>query len=371
MNAVRRIRGLLCVLALLVAFTLVASGCNAGMDTPSEAESDAASATVSSAADVSSALESVPPSSSEEPVPEVSDDPNVEGFMKNSIFIYGDTALEVFGGTEATAKNYAQAISSAKKALGDGVTVYNLVAPTHVEFALPPRYRSVSGDERANLDAIYANYSAEIRNVDVYDILSRKRNEYIYFNTDHHWTGLGAYYAYTEFAKAAGFTPLDKDTLTMKSIPGLLGSLYDATGVQAVKDNIDHVDYFVIPGDYECMVYNKGSTQPTETVLLHEYAQGKYAYGVFLGGDKPLFTVKNKGQSDGRKIAVVKESFGNAFAPFLAPHYEEVHIVDARYFQQNLPQYVKEHGITEVLFINNIVAANAGVRVQELNGLFD
>lgn len=309
--------------------------------------------------------------SSEEPAPEVPDDPSIEGYFKNSIYIYGDIALEPFDSGIESAKDYAKAVSNAKTQLGSGVKVYNLVVPTHIEFALPKRYSDVAASQKENLDAIHKGYTSDVVPVDVYDILSHKRNEYIYLNTDHHWNGLGAYYAYTEFAKAAGFTPIDKASMTKKTIPGLLGSLYDETQVQAVKNNPDTVEYFQIPGEFSCMVYSKGSSSAQETTLLHEYAQGKYAYGVFLGGDKPLFVCKNQAPSvKGRKIAVVKESFGNAFSPFLAPHYEEVHIIDQRYFKQNLKQYVQQNGISEVLFINNIKAANAGIRIQEINNLF-
>ena len=39
------------------------------------------------------------------------------------------------------------------------------------------------------------------------------------------------------------------------------------------------------------------------------------------------------GTRNGKSIVVVKESYGNAFVPFLIPHYEHIYVVDERYFQ--------------------------------------
>ena len=69
----------------------------------------------------------------------------------------------------------------------------------------------------------------------------------------------------------------------------------------------------------------------------------------------------------GRKILLVKESYGNAFAPFLACNFDEVYIVDQRYFELGLVDFVKKHGITDMLFLNNIFAVNTDVRIRELS----
>lgn len=128
----------------------------------------------------------------------------------------------------------------------------------------------------------------------VYDALSLHKLEYLYFNTDHHWTGLGAYYAYTKFAEEAGFTPVAQEDMEKKSIPGLLGLLYDITQEPVLEQNPDSVEYFIIPGNYECQVMYQGSDEWLETSMLAEYAEGANAYGVFLGGDNKLFKIQNQ-----------------------------------------------------------------------------
>ncbi len=360
-------RAAACLLALSIL-----SGCAGDDAASSPASSDGA---VSSAwtEEVSSLPEESAAAASSRPesVPEILDDPSIEPYWLNSLIVYGDMVLEPFQSSETAAANYAKVVSDIKQALGE-VKVYNMVVPTHVEFALPERFRGAFSDsQRGTLDAVYNGYTADVAGVDIYDILSLKKREYLYFNTDHHWTGLAAYYAYTEFAKAAGFEPIAKEEMEKKSIPGLLGSLYDATGLETLKEHPDTVEYFRIPGDYACSSIRRGGTQLEPTMLLHEYAQGIYAYGVYLGGDTTLFVVRNQASDlqNKKKIAVIKESFGNAFAPYLAPHYSEVHIIDLRYFKENLASYVEENGIDEVLVINNIKAAASASMQNYLSGM--
>ena len=74
---------------------------------------------------------------------------------------------------------------------------------------------------------------------------------------------------------------------------------------------------------------------------------------------------------NGKKIAVIKESYGNAFVPYLTANYEEVHVIDFRYFEDNLKDYCTTNGIEEVMFVNNIVAANTAIQVDRIRTLFD
>ena len=114
--------------------------------------------------------------------------------------------------------------------------------------------------------------------------------------------------------------------------------------------------------------YDEDAENPVDTMLIHDYAEGVNAYGVFLGGDNPLMVAKNE-KGNGQKIAVIKESYGNAFAPFIAYTYSETHIIDFRYFNCDLKQYLKDNDITQVIFINNSMASATGARCDELAAL--
>ena len=204
--------------------------------------------------------------------------------------------------------------------------------------------------------------------VNTYNTLMQHRDEYLYFNTDHHWTGRAAYYAYEDFCKTAGVDAIPLDSMTAKKIEGYQGSLADSDvdGLNNLKE--DYVEYFTVDKDIDTMLYDDEGNEMYEYSLIHEYAEGVNAYGVFLGGDQPLIVSKNS-DGNGKKIAVVKESYGNAFCPFIAYTYSETHMIDSRYAEFNLNQYLADNEIDEVIFINNAMASATYQRCEELESL--
>lgn len=79
-------------------------------------------------------------------------------------------------------------------------------------------------------------------------------------------------------------------------------------------------------------------------------------YSTFIGGDNPYTIIQNSDLTDGSSCLVIKESFGNAFIPFLAANYQTVHVIDYRYWNGNIQDFVKTNGVQDVLFLNNVSA---------------
>lgn len=287
-----------------------------------------------------------------------------------SIITLGDRAVEIFYGNEDNAKRYYNTISSMKQTLGDQVEVYSMVIPTNVEFALPKKYQHMSTPQKPVIDEIYDNLDSEVKTVDAYQALEKHKNEYIYFNTDHHWTSLGAFYAYEQFAKKAGLKAKSLNEYEKYSKKDFLGTLYTQTQDTKLKENTDVVDYYKIPVDYEVFRYEKGKEDTAvPSTLYADYVSGVNAYSVFLHGDFPMIKIQNNDSNNGKKLVVVKESYGNAFVPFLIPHYDEIYVVDSRYYNSSLTKLVNEQEVKEVLFINNIFAANTEKIVSTIEGL--
>lgn len=325
-----------------------------------------ASPSESSSSDTSSGTSS----SSSEPyvAPPVADDGAV-GETVNSIFVYKGMALQIFGGNRTEAQRYANVINRYQQLLGDKVTIYNMVIPSHIEFVLPEKYKKLTSRERPNIDLIYSTLDARVKRVDAYSAIGRHMEEYLYFNTDHHWTGKGAYYAYTAFAEQAGFEPLSYDSYEKGRIDNFLGTLYSKTQDVKLAKNPDYVEYCKVPVEHTAWRYEKNAAfTPVETTVLAEYATGVNSYGVYFHGDQPMFHIKT-GNHNGRKVMVIKESYGNAFAPYLIPHYEEVLVVDERYCQRNILKVIEEFGINEICFVNNIFAANTAYHINNLEKL--
>ena len=287
--------------------------------------------------------------------------------MSDWIFFSEGRAMQLFGGTDGMAAYYASTINKYQEALKGRVNIYNIVIPTPAEFYFPPEYKKLTRPEKPNIDIINANLSPGIKAVDAYSELLAHKNEYLYFRTDHHWTALGAYYAYTAFCRSAGLYPLPLKSLVKKTKYNFIGSLYGITQDSRLLEKPDTVEYFLIPGNYKTYVYDRGTQKVcTPGRLLCEEAAGGYSYGVFLGADFPLMRIDND-IKNGRRAILVKNSYGNPFAPFLVPHFEQVFIVDYRYFNRGLIQMIIDNKITDLIFINSVALANGTWHVQCIN----
>lgn len=295
--------------------------------------------------------------------------PVEEGVRMGAIFIYKGSGYTIFGGSDKMGQWYAQVLNTYESVLGDHIRIYNLVVPTSIEFNLPSNYQSVTTPQKPKLENIAACLDSGIEWVDVYQTLFQHKNEYLYYRTDHHWSTLGAYYAYEQFAEAAGFEPVPLKKMEKRTLNNFLGTLYSQTQNSKMASNPDHVDYFIMPTAYKCYQYRKGSPYTSVRIPLYgEYAKTYNSYSVFMHGDFPV-TVIDTEIKNGRRIAVVKESYGNAFIPFLVNHYETIVVIDQRYLEKNFYDVLNEFEVNELLFINNIAAAHTTVRIQELASL--
>lgn len=111
--------------------------------------------------------------------------------------------MSLYGGDPASGKWYAQVLNSYHEELPD-VQIYNMIIPTAIEFYVPDKYRDLTQSQKAMIDLVYGTLDPSIKKVDAYSELAAHTDEYIYFRTDHHWTGLGAYYAYRAFCGRRG-----------------------------------------------------------------------------------------------------------------------------------------------------------------------
>lgn len=293
------------------------------------------------------------------------------GIVVDGVKMYGDDAgVMLFGGNKKQGARYADIINQYKAALGD-VNVYNMVVPTSVEFYLPKKYSKYSSSEKDAIDYIYSCLSPDVITVDAYSKLAEHTDEYIYLRTDHHWAPLGAYYAYTAFAETLGMDYHPIGDYTEKVKEGFVGSLYGYTNDITLANAPEQFHYFLPPDvTYSVQTYyydtlaSKGSG-----ALFHEYVEGANCYGMFLGADA-IHTKVTTSINNGRKIVVFKESYGNAFVPFLVNNFEEIYVIDIRYFGTNAVDYIKKIGATDVLFINNCFAANTSSLIKHIEDLF-
>ncbi len=281
---------------------------------------------------------------------------------KGNLLILDDTVMELYKFNETTSKSYANMLNTISNKLGSDVKLYSLIAPIQIEFITEKKYKDLSDSQIDGLNFIKSNIPEQVIAVDAYTPIKEHWDEYIYFRTDHHWTGLGAYYGYTGFAKAAGITPIPIDEFKTGQAPGYLGHLSTVNPSEKVNSNPDNVIYYFPPVTSELQVYfydkDTGEKKSyTGAVINKTYIDNDQKYGIFLGGDFPLGIIKTDSKNN-KKIMVIKDSYANAFIPFLVPHYSEIYVVDPRHYKENTITLVKEKNIDDVLVLNYILTTN-------------
>ncbi len=313
--------------------------------------------------------------SSESSDEESEPDPDLEGYRDGNVFVYDKKGYEMFYGTDGSAEAYAAVVSKIKSLAGDGVNVYNMVVPNHAPFGLPEKYLSEMNDEQQNIKKIYSSYTENVIPIDVYETEKSHRKEYTYFKTDNNWTSLGAYYAYQEFCKSLGMQAVELEKLQKGSIPDFRGALCAATktdenpdGNKELAGNPDMVVYYNMPGIESCILLENGRSEEREVSLIAAFAEGSNAYSAFIWGNNPYMKVTTT-QKTGRKLCIIKDSYGCAFAPFTTANFDEVYIVDPSYYVGNVMDYIKENKFTDVLVINSIMNANTSFRLDEINSI--
>ncbi len=293
---------------------------------------------------------------------------NVE--QLGSIVICDNAGFEYYHFVQSTADNYIKAINTAAARFGGSSNIFVSIAPNSTDITLNEKVRakiSVS-DQKQAIDYMLGSVSSGVKTFNCYDNIKQHRNEYVYFRTDHHWTALAAYYAYEVFCSSKGISPLPLSSYEVWSFEGFLGTFYNDSGKNpALGATPDRVDTYKPPCDYSMTITDKNGSTTSMPLLYDETnAPASYKYGTFICGDNPLSTITNTSNPNGETCLVIKESFGNAFVPFLVYHYKTVYVIDYRHYNGSLAGFLSTHPVNDIIFMNNISMTRNASLVQEL-----
>ena len=285
------------------------------------------------------------------------------------VLIVDDAAYELYSFSKSIADKYAAVINYTAQELDGTAKIYDMIVPTAVDITMPDaeRAKANSSSQADAMRYMFSVMSPQVHSVNVYNTLRTHRSEYVYFRTDHHWTALGAYYAYEELCKMMGRKPTPLQNYMLHSFDGFLGSFYTQTKKNPrLAAHPDTVNAYEPRGDIQLTYYKKNGTANEWDVItdVTEWASTS-KYSTFIGGDNPYTIITNE-SAENRSCLVVKESFGNAFVPFLVNDYSDVHVIDYRYWAGKIPQFVRENNIDDVIFINNISATRSATLVKDL-----
>jgi hypothetical protein len=284
-------------------------------------------------------------------------------------------ALMVYGGGAEGGGAYAKALNEYKEALG-GVNIYSMVIPLATEFYCPDKAKKATKPQLPTIKHIYSLLKG-VHGVDAYSALAAHVNEDIYLRTDHHWAPLGAYYAAKAFATAAGVPFKDLSAYQKHEIHNFVGTMYGYSKDVSVKNSPETFVYYTPTGvDYTTTYVNynvnkdfriTGVGKPYTGPYFYKFKDGSgAAYSTFMGSDMKLTKVITS-TKNGRRVLVIKDSYGNAVPGYLFYSFEQVHVVDFRYFTKNIKKYVVDNHITDLVFVTNVFNAYAGSTYKKLH----
>ena len=202
--------------------------------------------------------------------------------------------------------------------------------------------------------------------IDVSTELNKHKTEKIYYKTDHHWTTLGAFYAFQAAAPSIGIEgDLSGKYVSYAVSDSFNGMLASKSGVNlGEKEQIDI--YVPTEEDTDLIVdyvdEGKRSTSLYDSSKLKEKDQ----YTVFLGGNSSLLDIRTVSTST-KRLLLVKDSFANSFIPFLTPYYREIVVVDPRYYSGTINDLMDSYRISEVLFL---YSGNTFFKDNNISGVF-
>lgn len=185
--------------------------------------------------------------------------------------------------------------------------------------------------------------------VDFLGALAEHAEEDIFYRTDHHWTTRGAFYGANVLLTALGKEPLKETDFTVElASDSFLGTLYSQSGVHWIDP--DTLEFWVSEDGLEVTSWRTGK-EAAASLYDRSYLTVKDKYSAFLGGNQPLCVIRNDAVTDGSKLLVVRDSYADSMAPFLAQRFSEVHLVDLRYYRAPVSVYAAEQGIDEIAVV--------------------
>ncbi len=194
----------------------------------------------------------------------------------------------------------------------------------------------------------------ELKNSEITDVepvLAKNADKYLYYRTDHHQTALGSYYTYLALSESLGFKPYPlEDFAVEKMSEDFFGTAWSNSGfAKTQKDTIyKYSPKKSIKATVSFPLENKNMKSLYNTDMLSE--KDKYAF--YLDGNHGLTEIKTNLET-GKKLAIIKDSYAHSIVPFLANHYNEIYMVDLRYYNGDIFEYLYSHNIKDVLILYN------------------
>lgn len=204
--------------------------------------------------------------------------------------------------------------------------------------------------------------------VDTFSVLKEHDDEYIYYKTDHHWTTYGAYLVYKEWATKNNLNPVEMEQIDVKTVTkDFLGTINNKLNL---KMSTDTIESYVVKDMNLTVSYNL-SDEIKETVFEESFLEKKDKYGYFFGGNPGVVSITNNEESkennNDRNLLIIKDSYANCISNVYAANFENTYVVDLRYFNMSIEEFISEYQITDILVLYNVDSFATDTKIKRIN----
>lgn len=332
-------------------------------------ESLEASKEISAPADEESTY--IPPEESSAPPEESSEQPPEESsvpeeiytdagdaeFIPSGYLLYDGAAYSQAYFNKRVSQRYADAYVKYTKTF-PGVRITAINHPANSINIKNPYVQAMLNDQGKVLDDMASVMYGDVNYINLRSTFEKHKGEYLFFKSDFHWTQLGAYYTYCEYAKSIGLTPTPlsafEDRVLTTEFIGLtniyaqderVNTFYDTLHAYMPRKKHTYTIYYDaeknIKGQYDTCVHTNILT-----------------YSCFLIGDQPYAEIVVPENDQSKVVLVIKESSGNAFVPFLIEHYGKIIVIDPRHIDIDIRPLVKNEGVDDIILFATASTSN-------------
>lgn len=270
-------------------------------------------------------------------------------FLPNGLFIYKGAAYS----QSYFNKTYSTRLGEIYQRFGvlfPNSRVSVVTAPLATITINDPKINDKISAQGPILDKIEAVMPDDVNFVNLKNVFLAHADEYLFFKSDHHWTQRGAYYAYYEYALSVGLTPTPIDQFEKKILStNYIGSMYNYTKDDRVKSFYDTVEAYIPTKPCTMTIHANGKTSTYDFCIN----TSKTTYLSFINGDNGYTVINVPDNPQDMTALVFKDSYGNAFVPYLTEHYGNIIVIDARYVTIKALEEFGDMNITDIIFLNN------------------
>lgn len=258
---------------------------------------------------------------------------------------------------EETVMKYVEAINAFSHK-NPSANISFMLAPNSIGMypeRLPP-FASTASQRDVNA-FVAANLLSSVAFIDGFEFLTGEQSidQPLFYRTDHHWTTHGAYLAYEAYAKRVGWEAWSREQFHVETVSNtFLGSYHTRSQFTGITP--DHIEAYIPMETIETDMIIVDKNETRHGLYDESFLSQKDQYSYFLSGVHPLMQINtklNEGNIERQKLLVIKDSYAHNVIPFLTLHVPEIHVVDIRFYNGPLSDYMQDHDIENVLILFN------------------